>query len=80
MTALLPALFTGLTVALVARLVLPPRRTLASRLTKYSVLGRTSLGRPIDSVEPATGTLSGTTLQRLFGPPIQSLARSAESA
>ena len=76
MTALLPALFTGLTVALVARLVLPPRRTLASRLTKYSVLGRTSLGRPIDSVEPATGTLSGTTLQRLFGPPIQSLARS----
>lgn len=75
MTALLPALFTGLAVALVARVLVPPRRSLASRLTRYSVLGRTSLGRPIDSDEPATGTLSGTTLQRLFGPPISGLAR-----
>ncbi len=75
MTALLPAVFTGLAVALMARLVIPPRRTLASRLSKYSVLGRTSLGRSIDSLEPATGTLSGTTLQRLFGPPVFAAAQ-----
>lgn len=76
MTALFPALFTGLTVAMLARVVVPPRRSLASRLHQYSVLGRTSLGRPVDSAEPATGTLSSTTLQRLFGPPIQALAAS----
>lgn len=76
MTTLLPALFTGIAVALLARLVVPPRRSLASRLTPYSIVGRTSLGRPIDSLEPTTGTLTGTTLQRLFGPPIQALARS----
>ena len=76
MTALLPALFTGLAVALLARALVPPRRSLASRLNQYSVLGRTSLGRPVDSVEPAAGTVSGTTLQRLFGPPVQALAQS----
>lgn len=76
MTTLLPALFTGLTAALLARALVPPRRSLASRLNQYSVLGRTSLGQPADSVEPATGTVSGTTLQRLFGPPAQALARS----
>lgn len=75
MTALLPALFTGIAVAMVARLVIPPRRGLASRVRPYSVVGRASLGKPVDSVEPAAGTLSGTTLQRLFGPPVQSLAR-----
>ena len=75
MTALLPALFTGLAAALLARALVPPRRSLASRLNQYSVLGRSSLGRSIDSVEPATGTLTGTTLQRLFGPPVEALAR-----
>ncbi|NNC92077.1 MAG: type II secretion system F family protein [Acidimicrobiia bacterium] len=75
MTAMLPALFTGIAVALLARLLVPPRRSLASRLNPYSILGRTSLGLPIDSAEPATGFLTGTTLQRLFGPPILSLAR-----
>lgn len=75
MTALLPALFTGLAVALVARLAVPPRRNLASRLARYSVLGRASLGRSIDTVEPAAGTLTGTTLQRLFGPLVQSMAQ-----
>lgn len=74
MTALLPALLTGIAVALLARLIVPPRRSLASRLSAYSIPGRTSLGRPVDTVEPATGTVRGTTLQRLFGPPIQSLA------
>ena len=73
MTTLLPALFTGLAAALLARALVPPRRSLASRLNQYSVLGRTSLGRPVGSVEPATGTVSGTTLQRLFGPPAQAL-------
>ncbi len=76
MTAMLPALFTGLAIAMLVRGLLPPRRSLASRLSPYSVIGRTSLGRPTSSVEPAAGTLTGTTLQRLFGPPIQSLARS----
>jgi tight adherence protein C len=74
-TALLPALFTGIAVALLARLIVPPRRSLASRLTPYSILGRTSLGRPFAGVDPAPGTLTGTTVQRLFGPPVQSLAR-----
>jgi tight adherence protein C len=75
MTALLPALFTGLAVVLATRALVPPRRTLASRLTQYSVVGRASLGKPVDSTPPASGTLSSTTLQRLFGPPIESLAR-----
>ncbi len=75
MTALLPALFTGIAVAMLARLIVPPRRSLASRLAPYSIPGRTALGRPTNSTEPATGTLTGTTLQRLFGPPTQSLAR-----
>lgn len=75
MTALLPSLATGLAAAMVARWLVPPRRTLASRLNRYSVVARAGLGRPIDGGEPATGALSGTTLQRLFGPPIESLAR-----
>lgn len=75
MTALLPALFSGLAAALLARLLVPPRHSLASRLTRYSVPGRTSLGRPVAEIEPAVGTLSGTTLRRLFGPPIQALAQ-----
>ncbi len=74
MTALVPALFSGIAVALLARLILPPRRTLTSRLRRYSVVGRASLGKPIDTIEPATGAVTGTTLHRLFGPPIQSLA------
>lgn len=61
---------------MIARLAIPPRRSLASRLSQYSLLGRASLGRPLDSVEPASGTLTGTTLQRLFGPPVQAIARS----
>ena len=74
MTALVPALFSGIAVALLARLILPPRRSLASRLRPYSVVGRASLGKPIEGIEPATGAVSGTTLHRLFGPPIHSLA------
>jgi tight adherence protein C len=74
MTPLMPALFTGIAVALVARLIVPPRRSLASRLRPYSVVGRTSLGKPAESVAPVSGAVTGTTLQRLFGPPVQALA------
>lgn len=75
MTVLLPALFTGLAIGLATRVLVPPRRTLSSRLTQYSVVGRAGLGRPVDSAPPASGTVSSTTLQRLFGPPIEALAR-----
>jgi len=75
MTAALPALFTGLAAMLLARWLVPPRRTLASRLNQYSVAGRAGLGRPIEGPDPTAGTVSGATLQRLFGPPIESLAR-----
>jgi tight adherence protein C len=74
-TAVLPALFAGIAAASLARLIVPPRRSLASRLGPYSIPGRTALGRAVDGIEPATGTLTGTTLQRLLGPPVQSLAR-----
>ncbi|MBT8203582.1 MAG: type II secretion system F family protein [Acidimicrobiia bacterium] len=75
MTAFVPALFSGIAAALLARWLVPPRRTLASRLNQYSVVGRASLGKPVDAVEPAPGTVSGTTLQRLFGPPVAGTAR-----
>lgn len=75
MSALVPALFTGITAALLSRLLVPPRSRLAARLNPYAVRSRTTLGTGIDSVEPVSGVLSGTTLPRLFGPPIQSVAR-----
>lgn len=75
MTPVVPALFTGIAVALLARLIVPPRRRLASRLHRYAVLSRNSLGKAVEAAEPVAASLSSTTLQRLFGPPIQSLAR-----
>lgn len=75
MTPFVPAVFSGMAMALLARWLVPPRRTLASRLNHYSVVGRASLGKPVDAVEPAPGTVSGTSLQRLFGPPVAELAR-----
>lgn len=75
MRALIPALFTGITAGLLARVAIPPRRRLASRLNKYALLSHATLGGAVDHVEPATGVVSGTSLQRLFGPPIASLAR-----
>jgi tight adherence protein C len=79
MTPLVPALFTGIATALLTRLILPPRRSLASRLRPYSVVGRTSLGKPVATVEPVTGAVTGTTLQRLLSPPLQALASSLSS-
>ena len=75
MTALLPALFTALAVSLTVRVLLPPRSRLRARVNPYSIVAKTSLGRTVDSSKPETGTLSGTTIQRLFAPPVQALAR-----
>ena len=74
MTALLPAVFSGIAMAMLARLLVPPRRSLASRLKPYTIAGRASLGRPVDTSGTVSGTVTGTTLQRLFGPPVHALA------
>lgn len=75
MTALLPAIFTALAVSLAVRVLLPPRSRLSSRVNPYSIVANMSLGRTVDASEPDTVTLSGTTIQRLFAPPIQAVAR-----
>ncbi len=75
MTALLPAVFTALAVSMVVRALLPPRSRLRSRVSPYSIVARASLDRTVDFFEPDAVTLSGTTIQRLFGPPIQAAAR-----
>lgn len=74
MTALLPALFTAIAVSLAVRQVLPPRSRLANRVNPYAIVARTSLGRPVDPGETER-RVAGTTIQRLFGPPLRSLAR-----
>jgi pilus assembly protein TadC len=67
---LLAALATGVAVAALARLVVPPTPRLAARVRPYTIGARTSLGGGADvlAVADPGPVLSGGTLQRLLGP------------
>ncbi|MBW3576910.1 MAG: type II secretion system F family protein [Actinobacteria bacterium] len=74
--ALFAAVVSGTAVALATSLLVRPTRRLAARVRPYTVASRTSLGRSADVLSVATpdAALSGGTIRRLFGPPVQALA------
>lgn len=71
------ALSAGLVLAGLAGLMLRPTPHLAPRVRPYTLLARAELGRSADVLATArpSSTLTGGTLQRLFGPPIVAAAR-----
>jgi tight adherence protein C len=56
----------------VAAVVVPPTRRLAPRVRPYTVATRAQLGRGVD-VAAAAAAPAGTTMARLFGPPLRAL-------
>lgn len=75
-TEVIAVVVTGLVVAAIVRMAVPPTPRLAPRLRPYTVASRASLGRgagALDTVE-AGAVLSGGTLMRLLGPPVERLA------
>ena len=60
----------GIGVAGMAALVVPPTTRLGSRIRPYAVLSRSSLGHRDATNAPATTSLNGGVLTRLFGPPL----------
>lgn len=73
---ILAGVLAGITVAAGARLVVRPLPRLAARVRPYTVVARSRLGRSADLPAAATSQawVSGTTLRRLFGPPVLALA------
>lgn len=69
----LASLATGVSVALLMRVLLPPTSPLAGRVRPYAVAARTRLGGSADT--PALGTAAGYpgVLGRLMGPPLMSI-------
>jgi tight adherence protein C len=74
--AVLAALGVGVAVGAAASVVVRPTPRLAARVRPYTVIARSKLGRSADVPAVAEGQawLSGSTLRRLFGPPILALA------
>lgn len=75
---MITAAFVGLCCAGVAALVLRPTARLAPRVRPYTLVARASLGRSADVLAVATpsANVNGSTLARLFGPPLVALATS----
>jgi tight adherence protein C len=73
---LLAALAAGVAAGAAASLVVRPTPRLAARVRPYTVIARSKLGRSADVPAVAEGDawLSGSTLRRLFGPPVLALA------
>jgi tight adherence protein C len=74
--ALLAALLAGAAVAAAAGLLVKPTPRLAARVRPYTLLSRSKLGRSTDvPAGPASQAwVSGSSLRRLFGPPVLALA------
>lgn len=74
--AVLAAVTAGTAVGAAAGLIVKPTPRLASRVRPYTVIARSKLGRSADvaAVRDAQPWVSGTTLRRLFGPPVLALA------
>ncbi|HEU5003219.1 MAG TPA: type II secretion system F family protein [Actinomycetota bacterium] len=72
----LAALLAGVAVAGLAALLVPPTPRLAGRVRPYTQVARARLGRTADApaVAEPEPWLTGTSLQRLFGPPLAGLA------
>lgn len=66
------SVLTGVAVASLVRLLVPPTPRLAPRVRPYAVGSRTGLGRSadVDAVAEQHPTFSSWTLRRLFGPPV----------
>ncbi|MDH3303138.1 MAG: type II secretion system F family protein [Acidimicrobiia bacterium] len=72
---LLAALLSGVTIAGVAALIVPPTRRLATRVRPYTVISRTSLGRAPDLTDPGASSVLGSgAFGRVFGPIVSSIA------
>lgn len=72
---LFAALASGVLVAGLASLLIPPTRRLSSRVRPYTAISRISLGRPPDLTSPTGGSLVGDgAFGRVFGPIVMSLA------
>jgi tight adherence protein C len=74
---LLAAISTGLALAGVAGVLVRPTARLAPRVRPYTIVARAGLGRSADVMAAAqpTSVVSGSTLRRVFGPPLVALAR-----
>ncbi|HLI56325.1 MAG TPA: type II secretion system F family protein [Actinomycetota bacterium] len=72
----LAAVSAGVAVGAAAGLIVKPTPRLASRVRPYTVIARSKLGRSADVAAAAEGQpwVSGTTMRRLFGPPVLALA------
>lgn len=68
---------TTVAIAAAATLVVPPPRRLAGRVRPYTVTARTSLGRSADVRAVAAPDAGQSTLRRLFGPLLESVAARA---
>lgn len=74
--AVLAAVTAGIAVGAAAGLIVKPTPRLASRVRPYTVIARSKLGRSADVAAASEGQpwVSGTTMRRLFGPPVLALA------
>lgn len=72
----LASVLSGVVVAGLAALVIPPIPPLAGRVRPYTQVARAKLGRPADAppVAQPEPWLTGNVLFRLFGPPLAALA------
>ena len=73
---LLVSIFSGVSAAALAALLVPPARRLAPRVRPYTVISRTNLGRSPDVLSVAVpGPIMGAgVVARLFGPMVVALA------
>jgi tight adherence protein C len=72
----LASILAGVTAAAAAGLIVRPTPRLASRVRPYTLIPRSRLGRSADIPDLAgeEAWLSGSTVRRLFGPPVLALA------
>ena len=72
----LASILAGVTAAAAAGLIVRPAPRLASRVRPYTLVPRSRLGRSADIPDLAgeEAWLSGSTVRRLFGPPVLALA------